>query len=180
MRRRRIERGGSYVRVADPDWSDPLDGAYAQARGGRWNPAGTYAVVYLNRDWATGRHNVDRLLAGQPYGPEDLDPAEAYILVETEVPHDRYLDVVTDAGCRSAGLPETYPRNDDDTIVGHAACAPIGLAVHDEGLPGVACRSAAPGASRDNEELAHFSGAGALAETRRWAFDDWYWGDGGH
>jgi hypothetical protein len=41
-------------------------------------------------------------------------------------------------------------------------------------LPGIACRSAAPGASDADEELACFV---AVAERRRWSFEDWYWSD---
>ena len=35
-----VTRGGVYVRVADPDWDDPLSGEFAKARGGRWNAPG--------------------------------------------------------------------------------------------------------------------------------------------
>jgi len=167
-----IGRGGTYHRVADPSWDDPLDGTYAAARGGRWNPPGSFGVLYLNRDVGTARRNVDRLLAGHPYGPEDLDPDEAYILVEVDVPHADHVDVVTDAGCAASGLPASYPRDADGAVIPHAACRPIGVAAHDAGLPGVACRSAAPGAAAEDEELACF---GAVGERRRRSFDDWYW-----
>jgi RES domain-containing protein len=172
-----VERGGPdepCFRVADPDWADPLDGGFAARHGGRWNPPGSFPVVYLNADVATARRNVDRLLAGQPYGPEDLDPAEAYILVEAEAPRAGYVDVVTAAGLRACGLPESYPRDADGAVVDHATCRPIGVAAHEAGLPGIACRSAAPGASDADEELACFV---AVAERRRWSFEDWYWSD---
>jgi hypothetical protein len=81
VRRRHIARSGRYLRVADPSWSDPLDPDHARERGGRWNPPHSFAVLYLNRDRQTARRNVDRLLADQPYGPEDLDPTEAFVLV---------------------------------------------------------------------------------------------------
>lgn len=172
MTRPTVARGGPYYRVADPAWDDPLDGRHAAAHGGRWNPPGSFPVVYLNRAVDTARRNVDRLLAGQPYGPEDLVPDEAYVLVEADVPRARYLDVVTEDGCAACGLPTAYPRYADGTPVEHARCHPIGVAAHDAGLPGVACRSAAPGAAAGDEELACFT---AVAETRRWAFDTWYW-----
>jgi RES domain-containing protein len=169
-----VARGGRYFRVADPAWADPLDGSHAGRLGGRWNPPASFAVVYLNRDVATARANVDRLLAGHPYGPEDLDPAEAYILVEADVPEDRYVDAVSDAGCRACGLPATYPRDADGALVPHAVCQPIGAAAHAAGRPGVACRSAAPGAASHAEELAAFV---PVAEVRRIPFDNWYWSD---
>lgn len=167
-----IARGGVYHRVADPAWEHPLDGSHAGRRGGRWNPPGSFGVVYLNRDVATARRNVDRLLAGQPYGPEDLDPDEAYMLVEAEVPDTRYLDVVTDAGCVACGLPGSYPHDAGGAVVDHATCQPLGVAAHAAGLPGVACRSAAPGAAPKDEELACFT---AVKELRRRSFGDWYW-----
>src|SRR3954453_6873485 len=139
---RRIRRGGPYVRVADPDWDDPLDGRYAAERGGRWNPPESLPVVYLCATVAVARANVYRRLERQPYGPEDLRPDAGPLLVRTRVPEDRYLNVVTDAGCRDAGLPATYPRDSRRRIVPHRRCQPIGRAAGDAGLPGVAPRSA--------------------------------------
>jgi RES domain-containing protein len=109
---RTTSRAGRYLRVASPDWDDPLDGSYAAAKGGRWNPPGSYGTVYLNRTQTVARLNVDRLHVGLPYGPEDLDPNQAPILVATDVPEHDYLDVVTDAGIAAAGLraTPTMPR----------------------------------------------------------------------
>ncbi len=179
MRRRHIARSGRYLRVADPDWSDPLDPYYAHERGGRWNPPRSFAVLYLNRDRQTARRNVDRLLADQPYGPEDLDPTEAFVLVAVDLAQERYVDVITDAGCASAGLPATYPKDATRATIPHAICQPIGQSAYDEGEPGIACRSAAPGTAHTDEELALFSRTRKrLPAAKRWAFDDWYWGDG--
>jgi hypothetical protein len=169
---RTIRRGGPYLRVADPDWDDPLDGRYAAERGGRWNPPESFPVVYLCATVEVARANVHRRLEGQPYGPEDLQPEAGPILVRTGVPEDRYLNVVTDAGCRDAGLPKTYPRDGRRRIVPHSRCQPIGLRAWEAGLPGVAARSAwAPG-----EELTYF-GRRKLRRGAIRAFGDWFWGD---
>lgn len=171
-------RGSTYLRVADGDWDDPLDGSYAKAKGGRWNAPGSYDVVYLSADRPTARLNVARLLAGHPYGPEDLDDTETFILIATDVPQGEYADIVTDAGCTASGLPTSYPLDAAGDPVSHDVCQPVGQAVHDQGLPGVACRSAALGASMDHEELAFFPRDGQrLTEQARWAFGDWYWSD---
>jgi RES domain-containing protein len=171
-------RSGRYLRVADPQWTDPLDPEPARERGGRWNAPGSFAVLYLNRDHQTARRNVDRLLADQPYGPEDLDPEEAFVLVAIELTEARYVDMLTDAGCTSAGLPASYPRDATRATVSHATCQPIGQAAYDDGEPGIACRSAAPGSARTDEELALFArGRKRRRAVRRWAFDEWYWGD---
>lgn len=169
-----IRRGGRYLRVADPDWEDPLSGEYAKARGGRWNAPGSFPVVYLNRDERVARANVLHRFAGLPYGPEDLDPSTAPVLVGAEVPRGRYVDVVTNEGCRAAGLPESYPRDAQGETVAHETCRLIGSAAWVAGSPGIACRSAAPAAPEDGEELAWFDrGAGLTAADVR-PFDDWF------
>ena len=77
---------GSCLRVADPDWVDPLDATFAaQPPGQRWNPPGV-ECLHLSSDRLTARANVDRKLVGLPYGPEDLDPATAPVLIEVTIP----------------------------------------------------------------------------------------------
>lgn len=170
-----LRRGGEYLRVADPAWSDPLDGAYAGRRGGRWNPPGSFPVVYLNRTLRVARANVRRLYAGLPYGPEDLDPREAPVLVAARIPEDDLVDVVTDQGCRAAGLPAGYPL-DGLAPVPQARCQPLGVRARQDGWPGIACRSAAPGCGRVDEELAWFQRDDAhLTPEWRRGFDDWFW-----
>lgn len=169
-----VRRGGAYLRVADPSWKDPLDGSYSVRQGGRWNAPGTFGVVYLNRTIEVARANVRRLFAGQPYGPEDLDPREAPVLVDTTVPKADFVDVLSDAGCRAAGLPATYPLEDGEPIP-HRRCQPIGQRAWDEGWPGIACRSAAAGCDRDDEELAWFEREESLVAATTRAFDDWFW-----
>lgn len=174
MTLRGVRRGGDYLRVANPSWEDPLDGAYARDAGGRWNAPESFPVVYLNRAIEVARANVRRLFAGQPYGPEDLDPREAPVLVETLVAEDDYVDVVSDAGCRAAGLPASYPWEDGEPIP-HDRCQPIGRRAWDEGWPGIACRSAAPGCDHGDEELAWFQRETELPVSAVRAFDDWFW-----
>jgi hypothetical protein len=86
------------------------------------------------------------------------------------VPEDRYLNVVTDAGCRDAGLPETYPRDARWRLIAHRRCQPIGLAAREAGLPGVAARSAVA----HGEELAYF-GRRRLRRGAVRPFEDWFW-----
>lgn len=173
---RTIQRGGVYLRVADPGWSDPLDGRFSRAQGGRWNPAGSFPVVYLNRSVDVARANVYRKLDGHPYGPEDLGADAGPVLVSTEVADDRYVDIVTERGCVSAGLPPSYPFDAGHHKVGWESCQPIGQAAWDSGHPGIACRSAAFGATHRGEELAWFqrdrSRLLALAVRR---YPDWFW-----
>lgn len=172
---RHIRRGGEYLRVADPGWSDPLDGSHAGRAGGRWNPPRSFPVVYLCRGVPVARANVLRLLRGQPYGPEDLDPESAPVLVATGVAEASYVDVVTSRGCRSAGLPGSYPVDGRGRAVPRERCQAIGLDAWHEGEPGIACRSAAPGASSRGEELAWFQRRRRLRAERVVDFEAWFW-----
>lgn len=172
-----VPRGGVYVRVADPDWDDPLSGEFAKARGGRWNAPGAFPVVYLSGDERVARANVLHRFTGLPYGPEDLEPSAAPVLVSTVVPEDEFVDVVSDAGSAAVGLPSTYPVDAHGAPVPHEACRPVGQKAWDAGLPGIACRSAAPAAPPGGEELAWFARGAPLEpltplEVHR--FTDWY------
>jgi hypothetical protein len=168
---RTIRRGGPYLRVADPEWEDPLDGRHAGVRGGRWNPPESFPVVYLTSSEAVARAYVFLRLEGQPFGPEDL--RRGPVLVRTRVPEDRYVNAVTEAGLRDLGLPETYPLDGRRRLVRWSRCQPIGLEARERGLPGVAARSA----RGDGEELAYF-GTRRLRRGAVRQFTDWFWTDG--
>lgn len=175
MRFRHVRRGGRYLRVADPSWLRPLDGRYARDRGGRWNAPGSFPVVYLFSALDVARSFVFARFEGHPYSAFDLRPESGPDLVETDVPEDRFVDVVTDDGCRAAGLPVTYPRDDDGAPVPHERCHPIGGRAFDQGEPGIACRSATARPSDEGEELAWFArGPRGLRTRRRRAFADWF------
>lgn len=167
-----IDRGGEYLRVADPRWPNPLDPSFAQVSGGRWNAPGSFPVLYLNADVATARSNVDRRFADLPYGPTDLRTERRPILVSTVVPQNAYVDVLTDDGCIAAGLPLSYPADDQGREIPHKTCQRIGRNAKQQALPGIACRSAA---RPTGEELAWFTDDGGVP-THTEAFDDWYWG----
>jgi|SRR3990172_1283073 len=171
---RRIRRGGVYFRIAEQDWTDPFDGAYSARQGGRWNPPGSFPVVYLNRDLQTSRANLDRKFVGLPYGPELLKPEEAPILIQTTVQETDYVDIITDSGCLAVGLPQTYPFDDNNLEIGWDRCQPIGIRAWEGGEAGIACRSAA---ARDyrGEELAFFVRIGQelLHIERRIPFEEW-------
>lgn len=162
--------GGEYHRIADPDWSDPLDASYAALTGQRWNPPGL-ACLYLNSDMQTVRANLVQRFAGLPYGPDDLDPATAPLLVTVGVPDGQAADAYTDRGLRAAGLPPSYPLDSGGQPVPHSTCQPIGQAAFDAGLDGIDCRSAAPGGNR---ELAWFPRSAALQPQSRVAFEQWW------
>lgn len=174
MRFEKITRGGSYLRVADPSWKNPLDGSYARDHGGRWNSPGSFDVVYLCATLRVARAIVRQKLEGQPYGPEDLDPDEAPVLATAEIHRQSFVDLVTDKGCAAAGLSATYPRRKGQAI-GWGECQPIGLEAWQQGESGIACRSAAPAMKNTDEELALFPRGESLEPTRRQTFPEWFW-----
>ena len=140
------------------------------AFGQRWNPPGV-PCLYLNADEATARANVKRLFAGLPYGPEDLDPATAPLLLGVEVPDGAAADAYTDDGLVVMGLPTAYPRDDSGDLISHDVCQPLGQAIFEAGLDGVDCRFAAAGGDR---ALAWFPRSFTANETSRQAFNDWW------
>ena len=173
---RRIPCGGAAQRVADPAWTDPLDPSFSAGTGGRWNPPSSFPVLYLNLGEDVARANVQRLFVGLPYGPEDLEPDAAPILVEVALPEEDYVDAVTSGGLGGLGLPATYPLDAAGATVPHSVCQPIGQALWDAGERSVVCLSAAPGAG-DGRELAWFDRAGRVrpAVKARRVFSDWFW-----
>ena len=173
---RHLARGGSYLRVADPDWRDPLSPEHARHSGGRWNPPGRFGVTYLNASRSVARAQVRHRLEPRGIRPEDFDSGEGPVLVRTEVPEDRYVDAVTDRGLASLGLPESYPLDAGGSVVPHSSCQPIGKQAWSEGEPGIACRSAARTAPVGGEELVYF-GHRPLRALGAERFADWYWSD---
>lgn len=169
-------RAGTLLRVADPDWADPLDPRYAELRGGRWNPPGSFGVLYLCASVEVARAVVDQHFAGLPYGPEDLDPDTAPLLVEVELPAAAYVDAVSAAALASLHLPASYPDDGTGRLVAHRDCQGIGARLHAAGEAGVSCRSAARLPS-PGEELAVFdrpNRARPRLRGRR-GFESWYW-----
>lgn len=163
--------GGRYHRVVDPDWADPLDPSFAAAYPGqRWNPAGL-PCLYLNHDVATARANVIKRFEGLPYGPEDLNPATAPLLLGVDIPDGEAADAYTDDGLIAAGLPTTYPHDASGEMIPHRLCRPVGQAAYDAGLDGVDSRSAA---TRSGHELAWFPRRGTASEASRLAFIHWW------
>ncbi len=170
--------GHEWLRVADAHWADPLDATFAQTRGGRWNPPGSWRTLYLNEDLVTARLNMNRFVAGWPYEPEDLDEAAGPHLAVATLPRDQSVaDVHTPQGVRAVGLTPSYPFDPTGSPVEHEVCQAVGRRVKAASLRGVRCRSARTpqGAGR---ELAWFPATTRSRATlvRRVAFTEWFWG----
>ena len=170
MRLRHLRRGGPYFRVADPSWQRPLEGRHAADHGGRWNSPGSFPIVYLCATREVARANILRRFAGQPYSDLDIDPSRRPVLVETDVPEHRAVDITSGAGFRAAGLPSTYPLAEDGTEVPWSMCQVVGSAAWEQDERSIACISA----TRAGEELAWFARGRALKVRRSRDFADWF------
>ena len=167
--------GHEWLRVADPHWVDPLDPGYAATFGGRWNPPGSFATLYLNEDLHTARAQVIALLAGSPVEPDDLD--DGFDLVMATLPRSQEVaNAHDDEGLGELGLPETYPRYRNGRPVRHDVCQPIGRAVHGAGLRGVRARSAVT-ADGSGLEVAWFPARPSSRATlvSRLPYRDWWY-----
>jgi hypothetical protein len=171
---RHVERGGRYLRVADPGWDDPLSGKYAHEAGGRWNPSGRFEVVYLNADLQVARAQVRHSLEPRGIRPEDLVPDRGPVLIHTTVPTRPYVDAVSERGLSSLGLPTSYPFDDQGQPIPHEVCQPLGGQAQENGEPGIACRSRAS-APTPGEELAYFDPGEELTMEAEEEFSDWFW-----
>jgi hypothetical protein len=140
-----------WLRVADPDWADPLNPSYAERVGGRWNPPSSFRTLYLSADLETAQLQLDKMLRDSPARVEDLD-GDAYVLVAATLPRNQTCaDALGDPGLEALGLPPTYPVDARGHDVTHATCQSIGQAIRDRGLRGVACRSACTADGRGTE-----------------------------
>lgn len=171
--------GHAWLRVADPDWKDPLDPSYAATHGGRWNPPGSFPTLYLNEDLPTARAQITALLDGSPVQPEDLD--DGFDLVVATLPRSQQVaNAIDDEGLERLGLPDTYPRYRNGRPVRHDVCQPIGEGIKNAGLRGIHARSAVvdDGSGR---ELAWFPAreTSRAAMVRRLIFGDWWYADEG-
>lgn len=169
----KLRNAQGWLRVADPNWLDPLDPSFARQAGGRWNPPGSFATLYLNEDLDTARAQVTALLAGSPVDPEDLDPG--FDLVVAALPRDQDVaDAISDEGLDALELPVSYPRHRNGRPVRHEDCQSVGQMVHDLGLRGVHARSAVLDRGK---ELAWFPAREtSKASLRdRLGFRDWWY-----
>lgn len=169
--------GARWFRICDRTWLDPVEDSFAQEKGGRWNPPGSWRTLYLCGDMVTARLNLDRFIAAWPYEPEDLDDRVGPDLAVVTLPRAQsVVDVHSAAGVAAVGLPASYPVDEAGLPVSHSVCHRIGVAAKGLELRGVHYRSARTdyGAGR---ELAWFP-ATARSRARlveRISFTGWFW-----
>jgi RES domain-containing protein len=171
---RHVERGGLHFRVCDPSWKDPLDTSFAKSHGGRWNPPGSFGVLYLCATISVAAGNARRAYDGEIATLFDLLPEQRPGLQVVTITPTRVVDAVTDAGLRSLRLPLDYPIG-----ASWRRCQAIGKRAYERGENGIACRSAdAPGRTNiaiEGEELVIVDRAVRyVTRLERVPFAQWY------
>lgn len=112
----------------------PLSGEGARIIGGRWNPPGSFAVLYMGTAPQTVVAEFYRLAERQDIAPAAFLPRtlHRYELALTDL-----ADLRDDAALREVGLTGADVRSDDLT-----ACQRVGEAVFASGREGVIAASA--------------------------------------
>lgn len=125
---------------AIPHSSDaPLASEFSVTQGGRWNPAGSFPVIYTGASEEVVRSYVDwhATFYGVPladFQPEDLPDLVIMSFSAT------MADVATDSGLVYYGLPVAYPLG--YSAGQHTASQPLGLSIFSAGYCGIVTRSA--------------------------------------
>jgi len=165
--------GATYWRVVGEGWSDAADTSYSKKAGGRWNPPGSFGVLYLNATTAVAHANARRYLASHGFEVDDLLPSAGPQLVAFEVEACDLVDIVTAAGVAACGLPVKYPIGAD-----HATCQTLGAAFHAAGEVGIACRSAqghdVGTTAPDEVPVIDYEDGTLPAQGARLTFDQWF------
>ena len=167
----RIVRRGTYYRVCGPDWEDPSDTTYSKISGGRWNPPGSFGILYLNQNLDGARANARRFIASQ-FGsgvlPEDIQPAFLPDVAAFAIDQREFVDAVTQKGRAALNLAAAYSSG-----VGYSGCRRVGIAAYAAAEDGIATTSAV---AEQSEELAIFDRSvdRVLQMERRQHFADWW------
>ncbi|MEO0575669.1 MAG: RES family NAD+ phosphorylase [Pseudomonadota bacterium] len=177
MLKETLRDGWVWLRLASKAWANPLDPAFAERFGGRWNPPGAFPTLYLNEDVVTARLNLRAFIAPMPYEPEDLNLQHGPDLIGATLPRQQSVcDAHTPEGIDALSLPAQFPLTANGDTVSHTVCQRVGQRVKDRGLRGLRARSAQ---SRDGvgRELAWFPASSRSKATQVSVapFATWYW-----
>lgn len=140
----------------------PLSGAGARLHGGRWNPPGSFSVLYLALEQETTVREFYRLAARQSRAPEDFLPRRMY---RYEVNLCALLDLRPSEAREHLDLSSSALAAEDP-----ARCREIGECAHYCGREGIL----APSATGQGDVLAiFFERLRADSEVRDIGFADW-------
>lgn len=113
---------------------NPLSGEGARIHGGRFNPPGSFPVLYLCQSRSCAVAELRRFGARQAIGVEGLLPRKLY---RYDVALDRILDLTSEEVRAQVGLGLDVLTGPDWT-----ACQELGSTVHSLGAQGISSPSA--------------------------------------
>lgn len=122
-------------RVVNAGWPDPFDTSFS-AKGGRWNPEGSFEALYTFGSLRGARAYAWEKLNRVGVVPGDLAPDSQPQLVWVGW-SGRVVDVATDEGVGAAGFAHDFPAG-----VSWARTQPLARVWHEAQHEGVQCRSA--------------------------------------
>ena len=125
---------GNVFRHQAVQWQYSQSGAGARTVGGRWNPPGSFATLYLAGSVEVAAAELHRLATRGGRAVNDFLPRH---LLEYEVELDAVLDLTDPATLKAVGLSEEQVRSDDPT-----SCQEVGEAAHHLGREGILAPSA--------------------------------------
>lgn len=164
-----IERGGTFFRVADPSWHNPLDTSYSKVFGGRWNPPREFGVLYLCGTVLVAAANARKTFENEIATLYDLLPEARPDLQYVNVKRASFVDVFTEEGVKAVRLPASYPLD-----VSWNRCRTIARRLYAARENGILSRSAVT-ALQLGEELAIFDTSLSLVKRgRKLPFMEWY------
>src|SRR5438105_1296114 len=132
---------GQVVRCIPHPATEPLSGALSREHGGRWNPPGSFPVLYTFLSRRVARTWVEARLARGGIALSEVQPEALPDLLVLECHLEQLADLATDAGLKEVGLPSTYPIG-FETEAAYPATRPIGMSVYSARAHGVLTRSA--------------------------------------
>lgn len=121
-----------------------LSGEGARRAGGRWNPAESFATLYVATHRDTAIREFRRLAARQNLSPASFLPRDLFTY---EVRMQHVVDLTNEEHVRAAALTADDLRADDAR-----RCQAVGQAAHHAGFEAIR----APSATQDGEVLAIF------------------------
>jgi RES domain-containing protein len=157
---RLVTFAGSGYRHLSPKY-DPLSGEGARLNGGRFNPPGSFPVLYLCLSRHCAAAELQRAGERQAIGTEALLPRR---LFRYDVRLERVLDLTVDAVRRSVGVSTQALTGPD-----WAVCQELGVAAHALGVQAV--RS--PSATGVDDVLAVFAHNLALGRLEPHLVEEW-------
>jgi RES domain-containing protein len=125
---------GHLFRHQATQWQYSQAGAGARTVGGRWNPPGSFATLYLAGSVEVAAAELHRLASRGGRAVDDFLPRH---LLEYEVGLEAILDLTNPATLEAVGLGEEQLRSEDAM-----PCQEVGEAAHHLGREGILAPSA--------------------------------------